>query len=580
MSVTLPKGGNLPLAGIQRVRIELTWSAPAGPGPELDGVVAVASGAEPRELLLAHQVPNPAEGPSSPLTAPSGGIETDLLEVTLTAVPAGVTVVQLGAAIYDSGHGGTFRAVRGARIQLANAADGVEIARFEVASETGQEKALVFGELYRHSSGWKFRAVGQGYANGLAGFAAAGQEVMPARPADVAGFLRRTSPARSRRKVADHLRPPRPAARPAAAPSRPAAPSGPRAASPQRPPSPPAAAPRPPVVPPAAARSPLDLDARTHRPAPPAGAAGRSPLDLGGDSYPPPAAPSPLDLGGSSPAGPGGRSPVELGPSAAGTGAAGHPPPRAGRPAPPGGGGSLDLDTPVAASSGPSGGPTGGLGRLAGDIAFGERSSRHRQRAERVGALDDDHPVTAWTAEQRGAGALTVTLRWTQLTTRAGLPRPSDLQLGCFWQALDGSSGLLQAVGAATTAPGGGGGRQVLALAPRDERDGQKMFVDLRSMATLKRFFVFAYGLHGAPEWEGLRPRLTVAARGGETLEIPLGDAPAGARTCLVASFHVAQDDLVIRRENDFHEGPQAEAAVAYGWSLDWNPDGSTLRDR
>jgi len=26
----------------------------------------------------------------------------------------------------------------------------------------------VFGELYRHNSEWKFRAVGQGYAGGLA----------------------------------------------------------------------------------------------------------------------------------------------------------------------------------------------------------------------------------------------------------------------------------------------------------------------------------------------------------------------------------------------------------------------------
>jgi uncharacterized protein involved in tellurium resistance len=106
------------------------------------------------------------------------------------------------------------------------------------------------------------------------------------------------------------------------------------------------------------------------------------------------------------------------------------------------------------------------------------------------------------------------------------------------------------------------------------------MFVDLRSLATFKRFFVFAYGLHGAPEWDLLRPVLTVTARTGENLEIRLGDAPAGARTCVVASFHLAQDDLVIRRENDFLLGPQAEAAARHGWALDWNPDGMSLRER
>jgi tellurium resistance protein TerD len=30
---------------------------------------------------------------------------------------------------------------------------------------------MVFGELYRNGSDWKFRAVGQGYANGLRGIA-------------------------------------------------------------------------------------------------------------------------------------------------------------------------------------------------------------------------------------------------------------------------------------------------------------------------------------------------------------------------------------------------------------------------
>jgi TerD domain-containing protein len=29
--------------------------------------------------------------------------------------------------------------------------------------------AMVFGELYRHQGGWKFRAVGQGWASGLSG---------------------------------------------------------------------------------------------------------------------------------------------------------------------------------------------------------------------------------------------------------------------------------------------------------------------------------------------------------------------------------------------------------------------------
>jgi uncharacterized protein involved in tellurium resistance len=174
---------------------------------------------------------------------------------------------------------------------------------------------------------------------------------------------------------------------------------------------------------------------------------------------------------------------------------------------------------------------------------------------------------------------MTVTLRWTPLTTRTGLPRPSDLHLGCLWQANDGSAGLLQTLGNTVSAPGRGARHQVLRLGRRDERDGQTIFVDLDALPTFKRFFVFAYGLRGAPEWELLRPSLVVKAATDEHLTIRLGDAPRSASVCVVASFHLVGDDVVIRRENDFVDGVQADAATRYGWSLEWSPDGTTLRE-
>jgi uncharacterized protein involved in tellurium resistance len=197
-----------------------------------------------------------------------------------------------------------------------------------------------------------------------------------------------------------------------------------------------------------------------------------------------------------------------------------------------------------------------------------------------VDRLDDDHPVTTWTEADRGTGGLTVTLRWEPLQTASGLPRPSDLHLGAFWQAgdRDRHEGLLQTQGNAISAPGAAGHRQVLRLGRRDERDGQTIFVDLATLASFRRFFVYAYGQHGTPEWAALRPELLVQAPSGEHLVIRLGDAPAAARLCVVASFHVVGPDLVIRREDDFVDGPQAIAAERYGWALEWNPDGMTLR--
>lgn len=175
---------------------------------------------------------------------------------------------------------------------------------------------------------------------------------------------------------------------------------------------------------------------------------------------------------------------------------------------------------------------------------------------------------------------MTVTLHWEPLLTANRLPRPSDIQLGCFWEASDRDvAGVIQTLGNAISAPNLQGRRQVLRLGRRDEREGQTIFVDLVGLQDFRRFFVFAYGLHGSPEWEALRPELDVTAPTGERLTIRLGTTALSARLCVAASFHVSDGDLVIRRENDFVEGTQAAAAARYGWTLDWNPDGMTLRD-
>ncbi len=175
---------------------------------------------------------------------------------------------------------------------------------------------------------------------------------------------------------------------------------------------------------------------------------------------------------------------------------------------------------------------------------------------------------------------MTVTLRWEPLLTATRLPRPSDIQLGCFWEASDRDvAGVMQTLGNMLSAPNVQGRRQVLRLGRRDEREGQTLFVDLVGLQDFRRFFVFAYGLHGSPEWEALRPELEVTAPTGEHLTIRLGTDAPGARLCVAASFHVSDGDLVIRRENDLIEGVQADAAARYGWTLDWNPDGMTLRD-
>ena len=544
MAVRLTKGGNVRLdaeaPGVTAVRVELSWDVGAGkqgPAPVLDGLVSVLTeGESSGRVLLAHQVPHPGETLSARPAPPTPGAwESVTLVVTLTDVPPTVTRLLFGAVKYDAAHRGAgsgsgFESVAGAFVRVVDDADGRGIARYDVDRDTGSETVMVFGELYRHRGGWKFRAVGQGYAAGLPGLAGGDADARPdalaLRPGEVAGYLRRESPARTRRTLADHLAD----HLAAGAPPAPAPPS----------PAPPAPAP-PAPVPAARAKPPRSSDrkGRTGLRPPTSGPATPAPAPTPAPTPTPAPAPTPaarsrsaLDLGGSDEPAPG--------------------------------------DTPSAAPA------TRGTERVA--VAVGENSSRHRQRVEHVDALDVGHPATTWTASDRGTGRMTLTLTWDALLTASGLPRPSDLHLAALWQADDRASGLMATLDGATTAPGELGPRQVLRLGRRSEREGQTVFVDLAALPSFRRVFVVVYGQHGAPEWEALRPVLRVAASTGEELAIRLAAAPSAARVCVLVSFHVDGEDLVIRREDAFAEGGLAEVAPRYGWDLEWNPDGMTPR--
>ena len=56
-------------------------------------------------------------------------------------------------------------------MRVVNNDNGAEIARFDLSEDASTETAMIFGELYRHGTEWKFKAVGQGFAGGLGALA-------------------------------------------------------------------------------------------------------------------------------------------------------------------------------------------------------------------------------------------------------------------------------------------------------------------------------------------------------------------------------------------------------------------------
>ncbi|HZG90590.1 MAG TPA: TerD family protein, partial [Pseudonocardia sp.] len=100
-------------------------------------------------------------------SAPGVRYREDGVDVDPAAVDAAIETVTVTASLDGRGPA-TFGAMGGLRMEVAVA--GAPVAVFEpdgLAAET----ALLCVEIYRRAGQWKVRAVGQGYANGLAGIA-------------------------------------------------------------------------------------------------------------------------------------------------------------------------------------------------------------------------------------------------------------------------------------------------------------------------------------------------------------------------------------------------------------------------
>jgi tellurium resistance protein TerD len=97
-----------------------------------------------------------------------GDGDDEALKVKLTGVPAEIQRVAIAVTIHDAEtRRQNFGMVQNAFIRVVNDATGREIARYDLTEDASTETAMVFGEVYRHGSEWKFRAVGQGYQGGL-----------------------------------------------------------------------------------------------------------------------------------------------------------------------------------------------------------------------------------------------------------------------------------------------------------------------------------------------------------------------------------------------------------------------------
>jgi tellurium resistance protein TerD len=184
MGVSLSKGGNVSLTkaapGLTAVVVGLGWDVRSTTGVDFDLDASALGLAENHKIMsdeyfvFFNNLKSPdgsIEHTGDNLTGEGEG-DDEQIKVDLANVPAQVTSVVFPVSIYDGdARGQSFGQVRNAFIRVVNAADQSELARYDLSEDASTETAMVFGELYRNGPEWKFRAIGQGYASGLAGIA-------------------------------------------------------------------------------------------------------------------------------------------------------------------------------------------------------------------------------------------------------------------------------------------------------------------------------------------------------------------------------------------------------------------------
>ncbi|MCX4553978.1 TerD family protein [Streptomyces sp. NBC_01387] len=184
MSLSLAKGGNVSLSkeapGLAAVTVGLGWDVRTTTGADHDlDASALMCDESSKVLSDSHFVfYNNLTSPDSSvqhtgdnLTGEGEG-DDETIHVDLTAVPERVAKIVFPVSIHEAdSRGQSFGQVRNAYIRVLDRSGGAELARYDLSEDASTETAMVFGELYRHGVEWKFRAVGQGYASGLAGIA-------------------------------------------------------------------------------------------------------------------------------------------------------------------------------------------------------------------------------------------------------------------------------------------------------------------------------------------------------------------------------------------------------------------------
>ena len=180
MAISLQKGGNVNLSkeapGLSKMVVGLGWDTRSTDGAEfdLDGAVFLLNSSgkvrSDADFVFYNNLKS-TDGSivhSGDNRTGAGDGDDETVTIDLTKVPADVDKIAVAVTIHEADkRNQNFGQVSKAFIRCVNAAGNTEIARYDLSEDSSTEAAMIFGEVYRAGSDWKFRAIGQGFKGGL-----------------------------------------------------------------------------------------------------------------------------------------------------------------------------------------------------------------------------------------------------------------------------------------------------------------------------------------------------------------------------------------------------------------------------
>ena len=180
MAVNLQKGGNVSLSktdpGLEVLLCGLGWDSRVTTGDDFDldsCVFMVTDSGKVRrdEDFIFYNNKLAADGSVEHLgdnRTGAGDGDDEQVVIHLLKVSHDIARLVFAVTIHDSEvRKQNFGQVKNAFIRVVNKLTNQELVRFDLSEDFSTETSVLFGEVYRNGSEWKFKAVGQGFAGGL-----------------------------------------------------------------------------------------------------------------------------------------------------------------------------------------------------------------------------------------------------------------------------------------------------------------------------------------------------------------------------------------------------------------------------